>query len=140
MIYLADNGKRSESSSTIFTPSHSFFYEDINKDGSWEFIYYDRNKLYYYNRFFKLLYSYVLTRTITFPPWLITLPDGTRIIGVLSASPGGIYLFGKDGIIDTKAGITGNTPFDIGDLSGDGYWDLLIGDGKFLKNYRLPKE
>ena len=140
VIYLPEAGKPTGAKFNIFTPDHLFLYEDINKDGSWEFIYFDKNKLYYYNRFFKLLYSYVFTREITVPPYLITLPDGTRFIGVVSGPSGGIYLFGKEGIIETEAGIRGNTAFDVGNLTGDGYWDLVIGAGKTLKNYRLPKE
>jgi hypothetical protein len=139
IIYLRDNWKNSEATFNLFSPAHLFFYEDINDDGKYEFIFYDKGKLYFYDHFYKLRYSYVFRREITVPPFLIQLPDGRKLIAAVSGPANEIYLFGKDGLVELEPGIHGNTAFSIGSFGKEEHWNLVIGSGKSLKNYRLPK-
>ncbi len=139
VLYFQASGRTSEATFNIFSNNHKFLYEDINNDGSCEFIFYDHNKIYFYNRFYKLTYSYLFRRDINGPPYVIKLPGGEERIAAVSASANEIYLFGIHGIIDNFQGIKGNTAFTIGNLGTDPGLKLLIGAGKNLKCYSLPK-
>jgi hypothetical protein len=139
VLYFQESGRTSEVTFNIFANNHTFLYEDINNDGAFEFIFYDHNKIYIYDRFYKLIYSYVFRREITVPPFIIELPGGEKRIGAVSGSANEIYLFGIKGLLDVLPGIRGNTAFTIGNLGTDPGLKLLIGAGKNLKSYALPQ-
>ena len=139
VLYFQESGRTSEATFNLFSNSHKFLYQDINNDGSYEFIFYDHNKLYFYNRFYKLVYSYFFRRDITVTPFVIELPGGEKRIAAVSGTANEIYLFGFNGLIDILPGIRGNTAFTIGNLGTDPGLKLLIGAGKNLKSYSLPK-
>jgi hypothetical protein len=139
VLYFQESGRTTEVTFNIFTNNHTFLYEDINNDGSCEFIFYDHNKIYIYNRFYKLIYSYLFRREITVPPFIIELPGGEKRIGAVSGSANELYLFGINGMIDILPGIRGNTEFIIGNLGTDPGLKLLVGAGKNLKSYSLPQ-
>ena len=120
---MRDNLKTSEATFNLFSPAHLFFYEDFNNDRKYGFIFYDKGKIYYYDRFYKLQYSY-----------------GKRWIGAVSSPANEIYLFGKEGLIEMEPGIRGNTAFTVGTYGNENHWNLIVGSGKSLKNYRLPKQ
>ena len=138
-MYFQESGRTSEATFNIFSNSHVFLYEDLNNDGSCEFIFYDHNRIYFYNRFYKLIYSYIFRRDITVTPFVIELPGGKKRIAAVSGSANEIYLFGINGLIDILPGIRGNTSFTIGNLGTDPGLKLLIGAGKNLKSYSLPQ-
>ena len=119
VLYFQESGRTTEVTFNIFTNNHTFLYEDINNDGSCEFIFYDHNKIYIYDRFYKMIYSYVFRREITVPPFIIELPGGEKRIGAVSGSANEIYLFGIKGLIDILPGIRGNTAFTIGSTGAD---------------------
>jgi hypothetical protein len=139
VLYFQESGRTSEATFSIFSNGHSFLYEDINNDGSYEFIFYDRNKISFYNRFYKLIYSYVFRRDLSVTPFIIDLPGGEKRIAAVSGPANEIYLFGINGLIDILPGIRGNTAFTIGTLGTDPGLKLLIGAGKNMKCYSLPK-
>jgi hypothetical protein len=139
VLYFQESGRTSEATFNIFSNSHVFLYEDLNNDGSCEFIFYDRNRIYFYNRFYKLIYSYIFRRDITVAPYVIELPGGKKRIAAVSGSANEIYIFGINGLIDILPGIRGNTLFTIGNLGTDPGLRLLIGAGKNLKSYSLPQ-
>jgi hypothetical protein len=139
VIYFQESGKTSEATFNIFSPAHRFLYLDINNDNSYEFVFYDHNKIYFYNRFYKLIYSYSFHREITILPFIIDLPGGQKRIGAVSGPANEIYLFGSAGLIEIQTGIRGNTPYTIGRLTDNSGYNLLIGSGKNLKNYFLPE-
>ncbi|HTX88283.1 MAG TPA: hypothetical protein VMC08_04785, partial [Bacteroidales bacterium] len=140
VLYINLSGKTAEVTFNLFSPAHRFFYVDLNQDGAFEFIFYDQNKLYYYNRFYKLIYSYVFTRELSIPPFLIELPGGKYRIGAVSGTADELYLFGDQGMIPLEPGISGNTFFDIGSPDGTRRMLLVTATGKYLKCYRLPKQ
>jgi len=140
VVYIQENGTITEASFPPLSPNHTFIYEDINNDGTCEYIFFDRNTLYYYNKFYKLSYIYSFRRDITTPPFLIKLPDGKKMIGFISEVSNEIFLFGKKGLIATDPGIHGNTLFDIDHVTDKTNLDLIIGSGKYLRSYRLSQE
>jgi len=139
LIFIHESGKTSEVTLNIFSPAHRFFYEDINGNGQPEFIFSDRNTIYYYNRNYKLIYSYAFRREISNPPFLVPVSGGNAMIGYVIPETNELFLFDQNGYRELESGIRGNTPFDLGFLENDAQLNLLVGAGKFLKNYRLPK-
>jgi hypothetical protein len=137
--YIQDNGKISEVTLNIFSPEHKFFYEDITGNGQPEFIFSDRNTIYYYNRNYKMIYSYAFRREITNPPFVLHGEGGKSMIGYVVPETNELFLFDHKGFHELESGIRGNTPFDLGYLENDAQLNLIVGAGKVLKNYRLPK-
>jgi hypothetical protein len=70
---------------------------------------------------------------------MIKSPSGEILMGTVSPKSGDIYLFGKKGFLTIDPAVRGNTPFDIRILDPDQGTSLLIGSGKYIKNYLLPK-
>jgi hypothetical protein len=103
-----------------------------------EFIYFDLNKLYCYNKFRKLLYDFSFPPT-TGKPFMVKFPDGEMHIGAITPKTGDVFLFGKNGTIYLDPVIRGNTPFDLGILDPDLGTSILIGDGKYVRNFLLSK-
>jgi hypothetical protein len=139
VIFIHDNGKISEATLNFFSPDHRFFYEDITGNGQPEFIFSDRNNIYYYNRNYKLIYSYAFRREISNPPFLLKGIDGKARIGYVVPETNELFLFDQNGYFEFASGIHGNTPFDLGSLENSSQLNLLVGEGKLLKNYRLAK-
>jgi hypothetical protein len=139
VIFISDNGKTTEVTLNLFSPEHRFFYEDISGNGQPEFIFSDRNSIYYYNRNYKLIYSYAFRREISNPPFLLHGSEGKAMIGFVVPETNELFLFDQNGYRELASGIRGNTPFDVGYLENGTQLNLLVGAGKMLKNYRLPK-
>ncbi len=139
VIFIQSNGKTSEVTLNLFSPDHRFFYEDIIGNGQPEFIFSDRNSIYYYNRNYRLEYSFAFRREISHPPFLLYNGDGKAMIGYVVPETNELFLFDHMGYHEFESGIRGNTPFDIGFLENEAQLSLLVGSGKFLKNYRLTK-
>lgn len=140
ILYLKEDWKTSEATLNLFSPDHLFFYEDINGDGKFEYIFFDKGRLFFYNKSNRLVFTYAFRREITVPPFLIRLPDGKVRIGAVSAPANELYLFGNEGLVGIEPGIRGNTGFTVGSFGSEDYWNLLVGSGRTLKNYRLPKK
>jgi hypothetical protein len=103
-----------------------------------EFIYTDRNKIFYYDRNYKLIYSYAFRRDISHPPFLLHGRNNKVLIGFVVPETNELFLFDNQGNRELESGIRGNTPFDVGSLENSEQINLVVGAGKFLKNYRLP--
>jgi hypothetical protein len=139
LVFIQGNGKTSEVTLNIFSPDHRFFYEDITGNGHPEFIYSDRNQIFYYNRNYKLIYSYAFRREIKNDPFLLKGSDGKTMIGFVVPETNELFLFDHHGYVELESGIRGNTPFDIGILVKDLPMSLIVGSGHMVKNYRLSK-
>lgn len=139
VLFIQENGRTTEVTLNIFSPGHYFFYEDINGNGSPEFIFFDKNNLYYYNKSYKLIYSYGFRREILTPPFVLRTPDHKVFFGMVAPETNELYLFDKYGLRELGPGIRGNTPFEIGHVDSRERMNLVIGSGKFVKNYRLTK-
>jgi hypothetical protein len=138
-VFIQENGKSSEVTMNLFGPDHRFFYQDITGNTQPEFIFIDRSRIYYYNRNYKLVYSYAFRREVNTPPFLLHKPDGKVMMGFVLPETNELFLFDDHGYREIESGIRGNTPFDIGVLGAEDELDLVVGTGKTLKNFRLPK-
>jgi hypothetical protein len=140
IIYIRENGQTSAVTFNLFTPGHTFIYADINLAGTYEFIFFDINKIYYYDQKSKLIYNTTFPRAINKPLLLFDLSSNERYTGILSESTREIFLFGRNGLITTDPVIRGTTQFDVGHLVKKGPLNIIIGSGRFVKNYRLAKQ
>jgi hypothetical protein len=138
VVFIQDNGKISEVTMNLFSPEHRFFYEDIIGNGQPEFIFSDKNSIYYYNRNYKMVYSYAFRREINNPPFVLHGIDGKVMIGYVVPETNELFLFDSKGYHELASGIRGNTPFDVGYLENNARQNLIVGAGNMLKNYRLP--
>lgn len=139
VVYITPKGKISEVTLNLFTPEHRFFYEDITGNGQPEFIYTDRNQIFYYNRNYKLVYSYAFRRDIRNDPFLLSPGKGKVLIGLVFPETNELMLFDHHGYRELEAGIRGNTRFDIGPLAPGKNRSLVVGHGKTIKCYRLAE-
>jgi hypothetical protein len=139
IVFIQDNGRISEVTVNVFSPAHRFFYEDISGNGHPEFIFIDRNKIFYYDRNYKLTYSYEFRRDIATPPFLLHGKDRKAMIGFVVPETNEMFLFDRYGYYELGPGLKGNTPFEIGFLLSDTVMNLIAGSGKLLKNFKLPQ-
>jgi hypothetical protein len=139
LVFIQGNGKILEVTMNIFSPDHRFFYEDIIGNGHPEFIFSDRNKIFYYNKNYKLIYSYAFRREMKNDPFLLHGADGKAMIGFVVPETNELFLFDQHGYRELESGIRGNTQFDLGILVKDQPMSLIVGAGKLVKNYRLTK-
>jgi len=139
LVFIQENGRKSEVTMNIFTAEHRFFYEDITGNGLPEFIYSDRNQIFYYNRNYKLVYSYAFRREIRNDPFILHGAGGKVMVGYVVPETNELFLFDHNGYRELESGIRGNTPFDIGILEKGRPMSLIVGAGKQVKNYRLSK-
>ncbi len=138
VIYLRADGTVNRVTFNNFSDGHYFLYEDIVDDGTPEFIFFDNNTLYYYNRFFKLIYFYSFRHDVSSPNLVKTL-HGKTFIGIISPTTNEVFLFDRHGYVEIESGVTGTTPFDIGTLEDRNRLNLVIGAGKTLKAFRLMR-
>jgi len=136
VVFLKKNGRISRMHFRSVAPDHYFIYEDLMGDKSPEFIFFDQNALYFYNRNLKLVYFYTFRHEVS-PPDLKRLPDGRSVIGFTSRVTNEVFLFDKDGYVELPSGIKGTTPFDLGSLEGGDDTYLVIGAGSVVKAFRL---
>ena len=103
------------------------------------YIFIDKNKISYYNRSNKLVYSYVFRREITRAPFVLhDLLNKVSLIGVTIPETGELFLFDSKGYYPMEPGVYGTTPFDIGHMDDDNSLNVLVGDRSYLRNYRIP--
>ncbi|MCK9202962.1 MAG: hypothetical protein M0P58_00820 [Bacteroidales bacterium] len=139
VLIIQENGIFTEVGLNLYSKEYRFFYEDISGSGQPELIFTDKNRIDYYQRTFELLYSYSFRREITMPPFLIRVPGEKVMIGVVTPETNELFLFDQNGKRELKSGIRGNTAFDIGYLQNPTLKSLVVGSGKYLRNYRLPE-
>ncbi|MBE0648014.1 MAG: hypothetical protein IH596_09535 [Bacteroidales bacterium] len=136
VTYFGQNGQVSQVNFNTFSENHYFLYDDILGNGSPEFIFFDNNTLYYYDRFFRLIYFYGFRHDVSSPN-LMKMANGKSYIGFTSNTTNEIFLFDRNGYVEIESGVKGTTPFDVGFMEDENYLNLVIGSGKNVKNFRL---
>ncbi|PKP34051.1 MAG: hypothetical protein CVU00_08635, partial [Bacteroidetes bacterium HGW-Bacteroidetes-17] len=135
LIYISSNGNISYVDFGDFSENHFFLYEDFDQDENNDFIYIDKDKLSVFDRLKKEIFSYEFSDEISIPPTIYKASDGTIIFGVYSSMENKIYLFNKDGIIESNPRNNDGPAFSMGDLLNNGSINLLVGDDRILYNY-----
>lgn len=137
LVYISESGKITYTSFGEFSPDHYFLYDDFNGNLSKDFIYIDHKKLTVFNRDKKVLFSYTFPSNIDVQPELFSLGSRQKVLGVVASHEKTIYLFGKHGNILIGRGLTGETPFTVGNLNSSGDINLITAAGNTLYNYRI---
>lgn len=139
IVFIQENGRFTEVTLNLFTPEHRFFYADVTGNGYPEFIFSDRNQIFFYNRNFKLVYSYAFRRDMKNAPFLLNRDNRKSAVGYVVPETNELFLFDEKGYHELDPGIRGSTPFDIGQLQPGKEPSLVVGQGKWIKNYHLSK-
>jgi len=129
LIYIPEEGKVKSTDFGTFSKGHFFIYTDFNGNGNDDFIFLDGQTLTVFDKFKKVILSYVFDHDIQNKPKLFTV-SGRRVLGVLDKEAGKLYLFNSSGLISKK--FIGNTNFIIDDEKEP---VVLIGKGQALMKY-----
>ena len=139
LIFIQETGRTVELDLGQFSASHWFFNENVMGHVVPDYVFVDKNKIYYFSRSGKLSYSYVFRRDITRPPFVLhDHLKNTSMIGVTIPETHELFLFDSKGYYPMEPGISGTTPFDIGHLESDETLNLIVGSGSYLHNYHIP--
>jgi hypothetical protein len=137
MIYF--DGKVEELIIRKFTPNHYFDYQDLDGDGSKDFIFVDKNKLEVYKQNGGLYFEHSFNEPIVDPPIYFYFSYDDRKIGIVSKTSNQIYLFNNDGKLYTGFPLKGSTKFTIGFFErGSTSFNLIVGTNyNLLYNYSV---
>ena len=86
-----------------------------------------------------MIYTYTFPREIKDPPFLIRQPGGKTLIAITVPATTELFLFDGKGFHPLDNGIRGTTPFDIGFVDDPQKISLIVGDGRFLRNFRFTQ-
>jgi hypothetical protein len=121
-----------------FSKDHFFKFEDINGDGSKEYLFADSSFIYAYNQNNKLIFRTKLDVIIDQTPIITTNKNNEAEIFVCSSASGKLYMIYPDGKIAKGFPINGNSPMNVISLSNDKYsFAVLTGDGNILHYYSI---
>jgi hypothetical protein len=139
VYYLYFDGSHKCIETGGFSPGHFFTADDLNGDGSLEFIFIDRNKLVVMDEKGKGVFSKEFRNEITCPPNIYTFSSVLKKIGVAVKAENRIYLYNPDGSLHQGFPLQGNSEFTIGKMrDGVSYLTLIVGSHNGnIYNYRL---
>jgi len=137
LIYISKGSKIKKTEFGNFSKDHFFLYEDINNDGSIDFIFLDKNKLVIFDRFKKLLLDHSFENNIEIKPVFIRLNKNTSLLGVVDSQSEKIILFDKDGVIESGVDLIGGTDFIIEKTGKTGEKFLITASGNTIFKYDI---
>jgi len=139
-IYIQDfTGQMEVKEVGKFGPGHRFAAEDINGDGSMEYLFAENKKLTVFSNAGTKLFERSFPQAISEIPFVCTLTKEVTKIGIVVKGENKIYLLDKNGSISWGFPLTGNTPFILGKFNdSSSYFNLLVGseDGTVI-NYKI---
>jgi hypothetical protein len=135
---ISFNGAVRKMSFQKFSTGHSFEYFDIDGDGTGEFLFIDKGKLYLYDHNGTKMFTKDFNTSDLSGPIGFIFSGNDRGIGVVDNKNRLIY------IVDSKGDLFGGFPlrgaslFSIGRMSGNTGFNLIVGGtDNFLYNYRM---
>ena len=139
VYFIKLNGKIEKTTIKEFSNQHFFDYQDLDGDGSKEYIFLDGNKLEVYTLNKKEKYSHTFENTIDLKPATYQFSVNDRKIGIVSALDHNIFLFNKDGSLYENFPLIGQTLFSIGRFrNSSAKFNLIVGgEDNFLYNYSI---
>jgi hypothetical protein len=135
---ISFNGAVKKLSLQKLSPEHSFEYFDVDGDGTGEFIFIDKGKLYLYSDNGNPLFTRDFKTGDLGGPIGFVFSDNDRGIGVVDNRQNLIYIVGKDGETFGGFPLKGASSFSVGKLTGTPGFNLIVGGtDKFLYNYKI---
>jgi len=137
VYFLGFDGSFKKFSPGKFSPRHFFLYEDLNRDGKYDFIYLDGDSLSVFDFAGKPIFKKKFKNPLNSPPQVYTFSGSSKKIGVVNPTENRVYLFNIDGSSYEGFPLDGNSQFSIGFFNRDSRrFNLVVGssDG-FLNNY-----
>ena len=122
-----------------FNAVHRFAAEDLDGDGSPEYLFADGKKLTVFSTDGQKLFEHAFPDAISETPFACHLAPGVTKIGVVVKGENKIYLLDKKGADTWGFPLSGNTPFIMGKFNDtSSYFNLLVGseDGTVI-NYKI---
>ena len=124
-----------------FSTEHSFDVFDIDGDGSGDYIFIDKGKLYLYSHNLSAIFTREFGSDNLGGPINFVFSASDRKIGVFDVNKNLIYLIGKNGKTMNGFPLNGASMFSIGKLSDKSGWHLIVGGtDRFLYNYKIDTE
>ena len=139
-IYIQDFTGQTETKEVgKFGASHRFAAEDIDGNGSVEYLFAEGKKLTVFASDGKKLFDRSFPETISETPSVYTLSQGLTKIGIVTGVDNKVYLLEKNGAITWGFPQAGNTAFVLDKFNdSSSYFNLLVGneDGTVV-NYKV---
>jgi len=139
-IHIQDfNGQAEIKEVGKYGSGHRFAAEDIDGDGSPEYIFAEGKKLIVLASDGKKLFERTFAEFISETPYICNLGPGINKIGVVTGGDNKVYLLDKNGLITKGFPLEGNTRFILSKFNDSNAWyNLIVGsEGNTLVNYRI---
>ena len=122
-----------------FGASHRFAAEDLDGNGSPEYLFAEGKKLTVFAADGHKLFDRTFPELISEIPFVCPLTKGNNKIGVVVGAANKIYLLEMNGTVTKGFPLEGNTAFIAGKFSDSSSWyNLVVGDeSNTLVNYRI---
>jgi hypothetical protein len=137
---ISFNGAVKRLSLQKFSATHSFEYFDVDGDGTGEFIFIDKGKLYLYNHDGTKAFTRDFSNSDLGGPIGFVFSGNDRGIGVVDNRSNMIYIIDKKGELFGGFPLRGASLFSIGKITGTPGFNLIVGGtDNFLYNYRIMR-
>ncbi|HEX7583181.1 MAG TPA: WD40 repeat domain-containing protein [Prolixibacteraceae bacterium] len=122
-----------------FNAGHRFAVEDLDGNGSYEYLFTEGKKLTVFSSDGKKLFDRIFPDAITETPFVCSFGPGINKIGIVIGNQNKVYLLDKNGTIMRGFPLDGNTNFILGKFNDANSWfNLIVGsEGNTLVNYRI---
>ncbi|MBE0674135.1 MAG: hypothetical protein IH591_05700 [Bacteroidales bacterium] len=123
-----------------FSSDHSFEYFDIDGDGTGEFLFIDKGKLYLYDHKGTRLFARDFNTNDLSGPIGFIFSGNDRGVGVVDNKSKLIYIVDRDGELFSGFPLRGASLFSIGRMTSATGFNLIVGGtDNFLYNYRMSR-
>lgn len=137
---ISFNGAVKKIETQKFSPDHSFEYFDVDGDGTGEFLFIDKGKLYLYDSKGTRLFTKDFGTSDLQGPIGFIFSGNDRGIGVIDNRNKQIYIVDRKGDVFKGFPLRGASLFSIGRLTGTPGFNLIVGGtDNFLYNYRITR-
>lgn len=139
-IHIEDfNGQAEIKELGKFGAGHHFAAEDLDGNGSPEYLFAEGKKLTVFAADGKKLTEHLFPENVSEIPTVCALGAGNNKIGVVIGGQGKVYLLDKNGSVMKGFPLDGNSSFLLGKFNETNAWSNLIigGEGNTLINYRI---
>jgi len=134
---IAANGNVVFTTVGTFGPEHYFLFEDFDLDGENDFIFFDRNTIFVYNRDKKPIYQYAFTGDIMpLQPRYVQFGN-SYLLAAVSHENDHLILFSNNGLYDVLQKYT-STMEPVADVFYKGERPSIIAvSGKYIRYYNI---